>query len=113
MLPIKYVIHFCYFQIYHLLPVTDLFGYNHDGHYLEEEREDSCLKLDPIFKNGVYYKPSTPNWDTDTYAILKVSISFGQIFQCLIFFFFFCIPGCKLKQITETNLAKHIYNIKE
>lgn len=58
-------------SIYHLLPVTDLFGYNHDGHYLEEEREDSCLKLDPIFKNGVYYKPSTPNWDTDTYAILK------------------------------------------
>lgn len=58
-------------SIYDLLPITDLYGYYHDGHSLEEEREDSCLKLDPIFMNGVYYKPSTPNWDTDTYAILK------------------------------------------
>ncbi|XP_056385116.1 alpha-2-macroglobulin-like isoform X3 [Hyla sarda] len=58
-------------SVYDLLPVTDLSGYNHNGNYLEEEREDPCLKLDPIFMNGVYYTPSTPTWDTDTYAILK------------------------------------------
>ncbi|XP_044155176.1 LOW QUALITY PROTEIN: alpha-2-macroglobulin-like [Bufo gargarizans] len=58
-------------SIYDLLPVTQLSGYNHNGHYLEEEREDPCLKLDPIFMNGVYYTPSTPNWNTDTYAIFK------------------------------------------
>ncbi|KAM3912870.1 alpha-2-macroglobulin-like isoform 2-T3 [Leptodactylus fuscus] len=58
-------------SIYDLLPITDLSGYNHFGHYLEEEREDACLKLDPIFMNGVYYKPTTPTWDTDTYTMLK------------------------------------------
>ncbi|KAG8544762.1 hypothetical protein GDO81_021953 [Engystomops pustulosus] len=58
-------------SIYDLLPVTDLSGYNHDGHYLEEEREDACLKLEPIFMNGVYYNPSTPSWDTDAYNIIK------------------------------------------
>ncbi|XP_075699320.1 alpha-2-macroglobulin [Rhinoderma darwinii] len=58
-------------SIYDLLPVTDLSGYNHDGHYLEEEREDPCLKLEPIFMHGVYYRPSAPEWDTDSYAILK------------------------------------------
>ncbi|XP_073402583.1 alpha-2-macroglobulin [Dendrobates tinctorius] len=57
--------------IYNLLPITDLSGYNHGGHYLEEVREDPCLKLDPIFMNGVYYRPSAPNWDTDTYTILQ------------------------------------------
>ncbi|XP_069609938.1 alpha-2-macroglobulin-like [Ranitomeya imitator] len=57
--------------IYDLLPIADLSGYNHGEHYLEEEREDPCLKLDPIFMNGVYYRPSTPNWDTDTYTILQ------------------------------------------
>ncbi|KAM4030483.1 alpha-2-macroglobulin isoform 2-T2 [Anomaloglossus baeobatrachus] len=57
--------------IYDLLPITDLSGYNHGDHSLEDNRDDPCLKLDPIFMNGVYYRPSTPNWDTDTYTILQ------------------------------------------
>ncbi|XP_066457148.1 alpha-2-macroglobulin-like isoform X1 [Eleutherodactylus coqui] len=58
-------------SVYDLLPVTDLSGYNHNGYYLEEEREDPCLQVEPIFQNGVYYSPSTPNWDTDSYTIFK------------------------------------------
>ncbi|KAG8435793.1 hypothetical protein GDO86_013654 [Hymenochirus boettgeri] len=57
--------------IYDLLPLQDLSGYDHDGRYLEEPREDPCLSLEPVFMNGIYYTPSTPDWDKDTYSILK------------------------------------------
>ncbi|XP_072279933.1 alpha-2-macroglobulin-like [Pyxicephalus adspersus] len=57
--------------VYDLLQVTDLSGYNHDGFFLEEPREDPCLQVEPIFLNGVYYNPSVPTWDADTYKILK------------------------------------------
>lgn len=58
-------------MVYNLLQVTDLSGYDHEGFRLEEPREDACLRLEPIFLNGVYYNPSVPTWDTDTYKILK------------------------------------------
>ncbi|XP_075467863.1 alpha-2-macroglobulin-like isoform X2 [Ascaphus truei] len=58
-------------SVYNLLPVQDLSGYNHEGHYLEEPRDDPCLKIEPIFMNGLYYNPTTPEWDTDAYMILK------------------------------------------
>ncbi|XP_053306303.1 alpha-2-macroglobulin isoform X2 [Spea bombifrons] len=58
-------------SIYELLPVVELFGYNHDGHYLEEPRDDPCVRADPIFINGLHYNPSSPAQDTDTYAIFK------------------------------------------
>ncbi|KAM5141229.1 alpha-2-macroglobulin-like [Mantella aurantiaca] len=57
--------------VYDLLQVTDLSGYHHEGFYLEETRDDPCLQVEPIFLNGVYYNPSVPTWDTDTYKILK------------------------------------------
>ncbi|KAM9325073.1 alpha-2-macroglobulin-like [Gastrophryne carolinensis] len=58
--------------VYDLLPLTDLSGYMHEGFFLEEMREDPCIKLDPIFMNGVYYVPSAPKWDSDVYSILKI-----------------------------------------
>ncbi|XP_041426097.1 alpha-2-macroglobulin isoform X2 [Xenopus laevis] len=58
-------------SIYDLLPLQDLSGYNHDGHFLEEPRDDPCLEMEPLFINGIYYMPSNPDWDTDTYTILK------------------------------------------
>ncbi|KAM8924771.1 alpha-2-macroglobulin [Pelodytes ibericus] len=58
-------------SIYDLLPVKELSGYDYEGYHLEEQREDPCLKADPIFLNGLYYNPSNPEWDTDTYTMLK------------------------------------------
>ncbi|OCT69765.1 hypothetical protein XELAEV_18036689mg [Xenopus laevis] len=58
-------------MIYDLLPLKDLSGYDHDGKFLEEPREDPCLSLEPILLNGIYYTPSNPEGDTDTYRILK------------------------------------------
>ncbi|XP_063819368.1 alpha-2-macroglobulin-like [Pseudophryne corroboree] len=58
-------------SVYDLLPVVDMSGYNHEGHYLEEQREDPCIKLEPIFMNGVYYNPSTPDGDIDAYETFK------------------------------------------
>ncbi|XP_068113698.1 LOW QUALITY PROTEIN: alpha-2-macroglobulin-like [Hyperolius riggenbachi] len=58
-------------SVYKLLQVTDLSGYNHDGHYLEEPSEEACLKLEPIFLNGVYYQPTLPPSEVDAYTILK------------------------------------------
>uniref|UniRef100_A0A1B8Y3Y4 Alpha-2-macroglobulin n=1 Tax=Xenopus tropicalis TaxID=8364 RepID=A0A1B8Y3Y4_XENTR len=57
--------------IYDLLPLKDLSGYDHDGKFLEELRDDPCLPLEPMYINGIYYTPSNPDWDTDTYTILK------------------------------------------
>ncbi|CAI9578846.1 unnamed protein product [Staurois parvus] len=57
--------------VYDLLQVTDLSGYYHEGLNLEEPREDPCLQVEPIFLNGVYYNPSVPTWDADTYKIMK------------------------------------------
>ncbi|OCT71339.1 hypothetical protein XELAEV_18034319mg [Xenopus laevis] len=54
-----------------LLPLKDLSGYDHDGKFLEEPWEDTCLSLEPIFLNGVYYTPLNPEDNTDTYTILK------------------------------------------
>lgn len=65
--------------MYNLLQVTDLSGYEHEGFRLEEPREDPCLQVEPIFLNGVYYNPSVPTWDTDTYKILKVRYSYKLI----------------------------------
>ncbi|KAM4605845.1 alpha-2-macroglobulin-like [Discoglossus pictus] len=58
-------------SVYDLLPIKDLSGYNHDGHYLEEPRSDPCLQMEPIFMNGVYYRPSAPEGDTDAYKIFQ------------------------------------------
>ncbi|XP_068111358.1 alpha-2-macroglobulin-like isoform X2 [Hyperolius riggenbachi] len=58
-------------SVYNLLEVTDLSGYHHNGHDLEEPAEDACLKLEPIFLNGVYYQPTLPPSEVDTYTILK------------------------------------------
>ncbi|KAM4608152.1 alpha-2-macroglobulin-like [Discoglossus pictus] len=58
-------------RVYNLLPLKDLTGYDHDGHYLEETREDPCLQMEPIFMNGVYYRPTTPEGDTDAYEVFK------------------------------------------
>ncbi|XP_075072226.1 alpha-2-macroglobulin-like [Mixophyes fleayi] len=58
-------------SVYDLLPVVDMSGYNHDGHYLEEQREDPCIKLEPVFMNGVFYRPSSPDGDIDAYEIFK------------------------------------------
>ncbi|KAM4704398.1 alpha-2-macroglobulin-like [Rhinophrynus dorsalis] len=57
--------------VYDLLPVQDLTGYYHNGRFLEEPREDPCLDLKPIFMNGVYYTPTSPEWDTDAYFLFK------------------------------------------
>ncbi|KAG8435794.1 hypothetical protein GDO86_013655 [Hymenochirus boettgeri] len=57
--------------VYNLLPLQDLSGYIHNGKYLEDLPEEPCLSLDPIFMNGVYYSPSTPSADKDTYKILE------------------------------------------
>ncbi|XP_053548778.1 alpha-2-macroglobulin isoform X2 [Bombina bombina] len=58
-------------SVYNLLPLQELSGYIHEGQFLEEARDDDCLQVEPIFMNGIYYTPSTPDGDIDTYTILK------------------------------------------
>ncbi|XP_075072211.1 alpha-2-macroglobulin-like isoform X2 [Mixophyes fleayi] len=58
-------------SVYDLLPLVDMSGYNHDGHYLEEQREDPCIKLEPVFMNGVFYRPSSLDGAIDAYSIFK------------------------------------------
>ncbi|XP_063290706.1 alpha-2-macroglobulin-like [Pelobates fuscus] len=58
-------------SVYDLLPLKDLSGYHYDGHYMEEPHDEPCVKADPIFLNGFYYNPSSPDSDIDAYTILK------------------------------------------
>ncbi|KAM9173427.1 alpha-2-macroglobulin-like [Pangshura tecta] len=58
-------------SVYDLLPVKEIRGYNYREHYLEEEDDSPCVKLDNIILNGFIYGPISPYGEGDAYSVLK------------------------------------------
>lgn len=61
-----------YPQVYDLLPVKEIRGYNYREHHLEEEDDNPCVTLENVILNGFIYGPISPDGEGDAYNVLKV-----------------------------------------
>ncbi|XP_055568657.1 ovostatin-like [Falco cherrug] len=58
-------------SVYYQLPVSDLYGYYHNGLNLEDDKPERCTPVKTTFFDGLYYEPVNVSHDGDAYRIFR------------------------------------------
>uniref|UniRef100_A0A8C4UZH8 OVOS protein n=1 Tax=Falco tinnunculus TaxID=100819 RepID=A0A8C4UZH8_FALTI len=66
-------------SVYYQLPVSDLYGYYHNGLNLEDDKPERCTPVKTTFFDGLYYEPVNVSRDGDAYRIFRVCALCGSL----------------------------------